>query len=184
MYAGINSAFQRVDYLLRAFSLVLQQEPTALLMILSPITGELDLAANQALAGELGIADHVIFAGPHTLDDLPHYLAMATVTVVPRPECPGHPIKLLNYMMSAKPTVCFAGAAKGVRHMHDALIVPDHDWQQMGASIVTLLRDPELRQKLGENARETALQNFEWRSLCQKVEAVYASLLGTPREGQ
>jgi glycosyltransferase involved in cell wall biosynthesis len=178
MYAGINSAFQRVDYLLRAFSAALKEEPRALLMVLSPITGEPDLAANQTLAQELGIAESVIFAGPHTLDDLPHYLSMATVAVVPRPECPGHPIKLLNYMMSAKPTVCFAGAAKGVTHLHDALIVPDHDWQQMGASIVTLLRDPELRRKLGDNARETALQNFEWRSLCKKVEAIYADLLG------
>jgi 1,2-diacylglycerol 3-alpha-glucosyltransferase len=183
MYAGINSAFQRVDHLLRAFKVVLQEEPTALLMVLSPITGEPDLAANQALAKELGIAENVIFAGPHTLEDLPHYLAMATVTVVPRPECPGHPIKLLNYMMSAKPTVCFAGAAKGVRHLHDSLIVPDHDWQQMGASIVTLLRDPELRRKLGDNARETALQNFEWRSLCKKVEDIYAHLLGVEAPG-
>jgi 1,2-diacylglycerol 3-alpha-glucosyltransferase len=178
MYAGINSAFQRVDYLLRAFTVVLKEEPTALCMVLSPITGEPDLAANQALARELGIAGSVIFAGPHTLDDLPHYLSMATVTVVSRPDCPGHPIKLLNYMMSAKPTVCFAGAAKGVRHMHDAWIVPDHDWQQMGAGIVALLRDPELRRKLGENARETAVQNFEWRSLCKKVEGIYDGLLG------
>jgi 1,2-diacylglycerol 3-alpha-glucosyltransferase len=177
MYTGINSAFQRVDYLLRAFSVVLKEEPSALLMVVSPLENEPDLQANQALARELGIAENVIFAGPHTLDDLPHYIAMATVTVVPRPECPGHPIKLLNYMISGKPIVCFAGAAKGITHMHDALTVPDHDWQEMGKSILTLLHDPVLAQRLGTNARQTAINNFDWQVLAKKVETIYANLL-------
>jgi glycosyltransferase involved in cell wall biosynthesis len=119
----------------------------------------------------------VIFAGPHTLEELPHYLALAAVTVVPRPECPGHPIKLVNYMMAGKAIVCFTGAAKGVTHMHDAFLVPDHDWEKMGEAIVTLMRDPKLSEKLGRNAKETALNNFDWQILAKKVEEIYAALL-------
>jgi 1,2-diacylglycerol 3-alpha-glucosyltransferase len=177
MYTGVHSAFQRVDYLLRAFTVVLRAEPSALLMVISPIENENDFPANVALAKSLGIDENVIFVAPHTLEDLPHYLAMATVTVVPRPECPGHPIKLLNYMMAAKPTVCFSGAAKGVTHMHDAFLIPDHDWEQMGKAIVTILRDPELGRRLGGNARQTVLQNLDWQILAKKVEAIYAMLL-------
>jgi 1,2-diacylglycerol 3-alpha-glucosyltransferase len=177
MYAGVNNAFQRVDYLLRAFTLVLKSEPSALLMIVSPIDNEPDLPANLALAKSLGISKNVIFVGPHTLEDLPHYLAMATVTVVPRPECPGHPIKLVNYMMAGKPIVCFTGAAKGITHMHDAVLVPDHDWEKMGEAIVTLIRDPKLSEKLGATARETALNNLDWQILVKKVENVYAAVL-------
>jgi 1,2-diacylglycerol 3-alpha-glucosyltransferase len=181
MYTGINNAFQRVDYLLRAFSVVLKEEPSALLMVVSPIENEPDLPANQAMARELKIADSVIYVGPHTLSDLPNYIATATVTVVPRPECPGHPIKLLNYMISGKPIVCFAGGAKGITHMHDALLVRDHDWQEMGEAILKLLRDPELAIRLGSNARETAINNFDWEILSKKVEAIYQSLMNRDR---
>jgi 1,2-diacylglycerol 3-alpha-glucosyltransferase len=176
MYAGINNAFQRVDYLLRAFTIVLKEEPSALLMIVSPLANEPNYPANVALARELGISENVIFVGPHELEDLPHYLAMATATVVPRPECPGHPIKLLNYMMAGKPIICFAGSAKGVTHLHDALIVPNHDWEEMGKAISLVLRDSALAKRLGANARETVVNNFDWRILAKKIELIYARL--------
>jgi 1,2-diacylglycerol 3-alpha-glucosyltransferase len=177
MYTGINSAFQRVDYLLRAFTIVLKAEPSALLMIVSPLANEPNYPANVELARSLGISQNVIFVGPHELDELRDYLAMASVTVVPRPECPGHPIKLMNYMMAAKPTVCFAGAAKGVRHLYDAFIVPDHDWEKMGEAIVTVLRDPALAKRLGTQGHDTVLNNFDWRILAKKVELIYAGML-------
>jgi 1,2-diacylglycerol 3-alpha-glucosyltransferase len=177
MYTGINSAFQRVDYLLRAFTIVLKSEPSALLMIVSPLSNEPNYAANVALADSLGISQNVIFVSPHELDELPDYLAMASVAVVPRPECPGHPVKLLNYMMAARPIVCFAGAAKGVRHLHDAFIIPDHDWEKMGDAIITLLHDPALAKRLGTQAQETVLNDFDWRILAKKVELIYAGLV-------
>jgi 1,2-diacylglycerol 3-alpha-glucosyltransferase len=177
MYTGITNAFQRVDYLIRAFSLVLKEMPSALLMIVNPIENEPDLPLLQDLARELGIADNVMFIGPHTLDELPDYLAIATVTVAPRPECPGHPIKLLNYMISGKPIVCFAGGAKGLRHRQDALVVPDHDWQAMGEAILELLHRPELAETLGGNARQNAIENFDWRVVSKRVAAVYESLM-------
>lgn len=177
MYTGINSAFQRVDYLLRAFTIVFKAEPSALLMIVSPLSDEPNYPANLELAKSLGIAESAIFVSPHELADLPNYLAMATVTVIPRPECHGHPIKLLNYMMAAKPIVCFEAAAKGVRHLKEVFTVPNHDWEKMGEAILTLLRDPALAKKLAATGHETVLSTFDWRILAKKIEAIYAQLL-------
>jgi 1,2-diacylglycerol 3-alpha-glucosyltransferase len=176
MYTGINSAFQRIDYLLRAFTIVLKEDSSALLMIVSPLADEPNYPANVALAKSLGISENVIFVGPHELEELPDYLAIASITVVPRPECPGHPIKLLNYMLAAKPIVCFEGSAKGVRHLHDAYIVPDHDWEAMGQAIVTLLQTPALAKQLAANAQETVLSQYDWRILAKKVENIYSQL--------
>jgi glycosyltransferase involved in cell wall biosynthesis len=173
MYTGVNSAFQRIDYLLRAYALA--RQPDTVLMVVSPLADEPDLAASQALARELGL--DVIWAGPHTLAELPDYLACADVTVVPRSDCPGHPIKLLNYMMAGKPAVCFAGAAKGVSHGKDAWVVPDHDWRALGEGIALLLADRELAARLGAQARRTATEQFDWRRLCERVEEVYDRVL-------
>src|SRR5260221_5381881 len=98
---------------------------------------------------------------------------MATVAVVPRPECHGHPIKLLNYMMAAKPIVCFEAGAKGGRHLHDAYILPNHDWEKMGEAIVTLIRDPALAKRLAAEARGTGMSNIDSRNFGQEIAANY-----------
>jgi len=178
MYTGVLNAFQRVDYLLRAFAVTLQAKPDALLLVVSPLVSESHERQYQQLARDLGISNSVVWIAPHTLADLPSYLALADVTVVPRPECPGHPVKLLNYMLAGKPTVSFAGGAKGVRHLHDAFIVPNHDYEALGRGIVKILEDKKLAGELGANARATVLSEFDWRQICRKIERIYDHLLG------
>ena len=180
MYTGVLNAFQRIDYLLRAFAVTLKEVPDALLLMVCPLVSESHEKENKLLADKLGISDSIVWISPHPLADLPSYLALADVTVVSRPECPGHPVKLLNYMLAGKPTVCFEGAAKGVRHLHDAFIVPNHDCNALGRGIVTLLKDRALAAELGGNAHETVLADFDWRQICRKIEHIYDRLLGTP----
>jgi 1,2-diacylglycerol 3-alpha-glucosyltransferase len=176
MYTGVNSPFQRIDYLLRAFQWVLAREPAAVLLMVSPLKHDPDVAANRALADSLAISPSVIWVEGQSLAELPDYLAMASVAVISRPNIPGHPIKLLNYMAAGRAIVCFAGAAKGVRHMHDAYVVADHDVKTMSRGIVALLRDRVLAHKLGAAARETVVKDFDWRDLCARVEAVYEAM--------
>ena len=182
MYTGVLNAFQRVDYLLRAFAVALRERPDALLLVVSPLVSESYERTYRRLAQELGIANSVIWISPHPLKDLPSYLTLADVAVVPRPECPGHPVKLLNYMLAGRPIVSFAGGAKGVRHLHDAYIVPNHDCDALGKGIVTLLNDRPLAEKLGANARATVLANFDWRHICATIECIYDKLLVQPTE--
>jgi glycosyltransferase involved in cell wall biosynthesis len=183
MYTGVLNAFQRLDYLLRAFAVVSKQLPDVLLVMVSPLVSESHEREHKKLANRLGISRSIMWIAPHALEDLPSYLALADVTVISRPECPGHPVKLLNYMLAGKPIVCFEGAAKGLRHLHDALIVPDCDCEALGNGIVTLLKDRELAARLGANARTTVLTNFDWQIICQKIEHIYDRLLGKPESG-
>ena len=113
--------------------------------------------------------------------DLPSYIALADVTVVPRPECPGSSGEVVElHMLAGKPIVSFAGGAKGVRHLHDAFIVPNHDYEALGRGIVTILQDRTLAAELGVNARTTVLADFDWRQICGKIEHIYDQLLGAP----
>ncbi|HZS18574.1 MAG TPA: glycosyltransferase family 4 protein [Candidatus Udaeobacter sp.] len=180
MYTGVLNAFQRVDYLLRAFAVALREKPDALLLVVSPLVSEAHEREHRQLAAELGLSRSIIWISPHKLEDLPSYVALADVCVVPRPECPGHPVKLLNYMLAGKPVVSFAGGAKGVTHLHDAYIVPNHDYEALGHGIIALLEDRALAARLGDNARATVLANFDWREICTKIERIYDKLLAVP----
>ncbi len=179
IYTGVLNAFQRIDYLLRGFAVALREKPDALLLVVSPLVSAAHEQEHKKLAAELGISSSIVWIAPHSLQDLPSYLALADVAVVPRPECPGHPVKLLNYMLAGRPIVSFAGGAKGVRHLHDAFIVPNHDCEALGRGILTLLNDRSLARELGNNARATVLAEFDWRQICRKIEQIYDQLLNT-----
>jgi glycosyltransferase involved in cell wall biosynthesis len=87
----------------------------------------------------------------------------------------------LNYLLAGKPVISFAGGAKGVRHMHDAFVVPNHDLEALGLGIVTLLNDRALAEKLGANGNATVRAEFDWRQICRKIEGIYDKLLATPQ---
>jgi glycosyltransferase involved in cell wall biosynthesis len=181
MYTGINSLIQRLDYLLMAFSVVRQRFPDALLMMISPLEHDPDLPTNRSLADKLGVGRDVVWVEGHKLTELPDYLALASVAVISRPDMPGHPIKLLNYMAASRPIVCSMGAAKGVRHLHDAFLTRDHDWEDLANGIITLLKDRAFAEKLGANARNTVMQDFDCDALCIPVESMYKFLISNGR---
>jgi glycosyltransferase involved in cell wall biosynthesis len=178
MYTGICSPLQRLDYLLHAFSRVIESEPKATLVVLTPLQHDPDIAACKQLASSLAIDNRVIWVQGHALSDLRHYLALADVTVISRPNMPGQPIKLLNAMMAGKPTVCFAGVTEGVEHGREVFIAPDHDWRRLGAGILALIRNPGLSREMGRLARETVISKYNSNLLYARVEQIYAKLLG------
>jgi 1,2-diacylglycerol 3-alpha-glucosyltransferase len=177
MYTGILDRFQRIDYLLQAMQIVVEKLPEARLMLVVNMTTDQDLQDCRRMIGALGLQAHVEIVTNRSFAEVPLFLAAADVTVVCRPQCPGLPVKLLNYMAAAKPIVVFEGSAKGLRHQHNALVVADHDWQALGYSILTLLQDPALAQTLGQNARQWADEHRSWPNIVTHIENVYYELV-------
>ena len=173
-YTGSLENYQGIEYLIRAMSLVFKQLEDTILMVVG------DGKINNYLKNcyELGIQDKVIFAGPRPFSEIPDFLAAADVTVNPRINCPGMPQKLTNYMVAGKAIVSFAGSAKLLSDGVDGLVVRNGDIEQMADSIVTLLKNADLRRRLGENARKTVIKNYEWDFLSRKIEDIYTYLLG------
>lgn len=176
LYTGILDRLQRVDYLLRAMSEVVKSVPEAALVLVVNIPDEANAEACRSLAEELGIADRTSIVVAGSFSEVPAYLAAADVTVVPRPHCPGFPVKLLNSLAAGRPVVLFEGSAKGLRNGEAAVVVADHDWRALGAGIVAVLRDPALADRLSRNARKWAEEHHAWPVLADRTVAVYAGL--------
>jgi 1,2-diacylglycerol 3-alpha-glucosyltransferase len=177
MYTGILDHLQRIDYLLRAMQIVVEEVPDARLLLVATIAKDKDLQECRKMTKELNLEGHVIITTDTNFEEIPSFLASADVTVVCRPQCPGFPVKLLNYMAAGKPIVAFEGSAKGVPHMACAFVVNDNDWQGLALGIVKLLRDPNLAKKLGGNAHEWAKTHLAWPTIAGEIEGVYYDLL-------
>ena len=180
MYTGILDRFQRVDYLLQGMRIVVDQIHDAQLFIVANVAREEDIQACGSLIRELGLQDHVRIITHKSFEEIPLFLAAADVAVVPRPNCPGFPVKLLNYMAAGKAIVVFEGSSKGLQQMRQAILVKDHDWEALGRAIVSLLEDRGMAETLGRNAREWVTEHFSWSSLTRKIEDVYCEVLGRP----
>jgi glycosyltransferase involved in cell wall biosynthesis len=183
VYTGLLDAFQRVEYLLQAMKEVVARHGDAVLLIARNMVDESRDARFRAMCDELGISQNVVFTGEVALGELPSHLAAADVVVVPRPACPGFPVKLLNYMAAGKAIVSFAGSAKGLWHMYNGVVVEDHDVSAMADGIVRLLANPKYRDVLGRNARNSIARRFDWTSIAERIELIYSKMLSEGGRG-
>ena len=81
---------------------------------------------------------------------------------------------LLEAMAAGVPIVCsdIHGYKGVVRRNEQAVLVPPRDVEGLAAALGTLLRDPLLRQRMGEAGRERAEQ-FSWEAVTARVEEYY-----------
>jgi glycosyltransferase involved in cell wall biosynthesis len=173
IFTGNLAPYQGIDLLLQAFRLVLEQRPSARLLMVT----DSSFAPYESLATELGIR-RAIEVTDGTFEELPDFLAQSAVAVNPRIRCHGIPMKVLNYLAAAKPIVSFAGSAHGLEESRAAWIVPDGDIRAFADGIITLLDHPDLARELGANGREFSRTNLSWDNTARRVEAVYAAALG------
>lgn len=113
----------------------------------------------------------------HDAAGLRAVLARPAILAFPRVSWSGYPIKLLNAMAAAQPIVACASAAPGLTHDETALLVPDDDPEAFAEALLRLLRDPDLRRKLGQAARERLVERHAPGSIARAIEGVYRAVL-------
>jgi len=72
--------------------------------------------------------------------------------------------------------VSFQGSAKLLTHEVNGIVVPDANFQIMAKAIVRLLRNQELANSLGKNARQS-VAGYDWRCLAERTEKIYRGLM-------
>ena len=92
----------------------------------------------------MGIDRHIIFLANQTFDKTRELLTACDITVSPRTSWSGFPIKLLNYMAAGKAIVASEGSAKGIKHLHNGLVVKNGDSKGFAEGILQLIKQPEL----------------------------------------
>lgn len=177
VYTGVLNKFQRIDYLLRAMRVVVGRLPRTKLAFVRTLEDRAHEREVERLAQAEGVADAVIFPDVIRLGDLPAYIAAADTTAVPRPDCPGVPVKLLNFMAVGKPVVVTKGSSQGLRDGEEALITADHDPQAMGEALLRVLMDKGLAESLGRRARDVAFSQYDRVATARQIVAVYERLL-------
>ena len=131
-------------------------------------------------AKTLKVDKHVTFLGLVPNETIASLLASCDIAVMPSLiEAPG--LFLLEAMAVAKPVVATSvgGVLEVVRNGENGLIVPPRDPEALAERVEMLLRDKDLRKKIGEKARITIEKNFSLTHAAERFLEVYRSLLRT-----
>jgi len=176
-YAGNLAAYQGIETLLAAFALLAVQRPTLRLSLITETT----FAAHAPLAEQLGISQRIDIETPPPPHALGTRLAQASLLVNPRMECPGYPLKLLNYMAAGRPIVSFRAAARDLTHARDAWLVDEPTAAALAEGMSAVLDQPELAHALSAAARRRVVDELTWSRVAATLEGVYMQLLGDRR---
>lgn len=129
------------------------------------------------LAGKLGVADRVEFAG---FQANPYAWLRRTAVFVLPSRYEGFPNSLLEAMALGVPCIatrCPTGPEEIVTDGEDGLLVPVEDCGALAAAIDRLLGDPALRERLGDAARET-VRAYDAPKIVRRFEALVEEVAG------
>jgi D-inositol-3-phosphate glycosyltransferase len=186
LFVGRIDPVKGLDTWFRAMRLVLEAEPSLRTrMCVCLIGGDLDedddpdseMVRLDKLKDELGISDIVTFLGGRAQSSLPYYYASADVVVMPsRYESFG--LAALEAMACGTPVVAsdVGGLSFIVRDGETGFLVPEGNINAFAECILSLLRDRDLRNRLGARAVVVA-QNYAWHLIADKIVDLYKEVL-------
>jgi glycosyltransferase involved in cell wall biosynthesis len=159
--------------LLEAAAAVLKKIPNAVFFCIGNKGAEYETLAKQA--ERLGIADHVVFTGFRK--DVEAFYAAMTVCLNCSTGGEGLPGSLREALALQVPVV--AADVGGNRELvipdRNGLLIPSGDPRSLADSVVRLLRDPDLRKRMGIEGRRLVEDRFSIGAMVAETEAFYQS---------
>ena len=168
--------------LLRALAVVRREFPEVRLLVVgedypagSPQRGSFLLELKQ-LVTELGLTENVSFLGFR--GDVARLLSAADLFALPSFEEP-FGLVFAEAMAMRRPVVALdsGGTPEVVENGKTGLLSPARDLDALSANLLTLLRDPALRARMGEAGRQRVEALFTAPRMARDAERVYESLL-------
>jgi len=162
---------KRFDRVIEAFA----KNPGAFAGWHLAILGEGELRQDlMRRAANAGATDRVHFPGSSA--EIGRWYQRADMFVLSS-DFEGFPNALLEALAHGVPSVavdCPSGPAQIIDNHRNGLIVPLGDQEALGQALVALARDPALRRRLGEAARQDMAERYATPRIAAQWEAVFA----------
>ena len=126
----------------------------------------------ETLAKELSVGGKIIFTGGRT--DAVDFLSLFDLFVLPSLS-EGVSMTILEAMAAKVPVIASAvgGTLEIIRHKETGLLFKSDDLQDLSDNLRLLLDDPQLGQKMADDAFEMVQSNFSFERMMLRYEALY-----------
>ncbi|HYO49632.1 MAG TPA: glycosyltransferase [Chloroflexia bacterium] len=132
-----------------------------------------ELSRVVQLHRDLNLEDQVEFVGSKPQEMLPLYYSAADITIMPS-HYESFGLVAVESMASGTPVIAsdVGGLSYTVRDGETGFLVPHENHFALAEKVHALLKDPTLRQEMGEQAARHAAQ-YSWRNIAAQVVEVY-----------
>lgn len=174
LFVGRLEKRKGLKYLLDAYSRLKWDLPNIRLLVVGP--GNLDKDSHRILSAR-NLQD-VVFLGGVPYSELPRYYATADIFCAPTTGGESFGIVLLEAMAAGKPIVAsnIEGYNGIVSHGRQGLLFPRKDTVALADTLGFLVRNPELRRRLGATGQQM-VDEYQWRTVAHQVENYYYDCL-------
>jgi len=172
LYTGGLQPYQNCGLLIDLLKSCLKEIPDIHMIVLARSAPEW----LQDKARIAGVHDRIHFLQGQGMKFEKDCLAAADVGVIPRLNCIGFPVKLLNYLAADLPVVCFEGLNKGFRSESEILAVSHGDGKAMASAIINLIQNRSQANILVKNGQRILKKNHSWNQAVDKLEQIYNQL--------
>lgn len=165
-------------HLLEAFAQVAHEAPNTYLLFVGDPVFDTDTYQRQllSLTAKLDLNERVRFAGYR--HDIPEVLSAMDIFAFTSVEKDTSPLALLSAMSCGLPIVAFD--IEGVRELAEKdehlLTVPVAEAGALAKALLTLIRDSQLRSRLGRSVRRLAESRFSLERYVAQIEEVFSKI--------
>lgn len=169
-FCGSLKGWHGVDVLANAFREV-ADDPRLHLLIVGdgPLRTEIEKLSSE-------LPGRVTFTGGLPFEEVPPHVRAMDIAVAPYPPLEKFyfsPLKVLEYMAAARPTIASAIGQNAtlLREGETGLLVPAGEAAPLAAAIRRLANDEPLRRRMGEAARRETLDRHAWTARAADILA-------------
>jgi glycosyltransferase involved in cell wall biosynthesis len=135
----------------------------------------------RSMVARAGLAEHFEFKGFMGSEQRAQLVALyhqASVFVLPSHH-EGMPTALLEAMATGLPVVSTAvgGAREVIVNRENGLLVEPREPEQLAEGIRQLMECPDLRHRIGENGRQTVMEQFSWDAVVDRYLSCFERTL-------
>lgn len=165
-----------IHVLIRAFSRILQSIPDVMLLIAGIGQSEEQL---KTLTMNLKIDKRVLFLGYIPNDELIYYYNICEVFVYPTFLYEAFGISVAEAMACGRPVVAgrSGGISTSIDHGINGFLYRPDSVEQLSDICIRLLKDPKLREEIGQSARRKAVESLSSNRMIRDTLKVFESAI-------
>jgi len=177
VFIGNLAPWQGIEYLIQVSPLLLKEKKNVRFLIVGDGVWKDKF---QMSVSELGLSDYFIFTGMVDYEQIPAYINIADICVLPKRKLKSgySPIKLYEYMACGKPII--SSQAEGLGFIEEegiGRVIDPEDTVSFKEAMKDLIQDRKKREAMGERALFVAREKFDWEIKVIEIEKILKELL-------
>lgn len=171
---GVIGAFvswHGLDFLITSVQNLLKKREDLKILLVGdgPVRPQID-----TLVKRLGLQEYIEFTRFVPPHNVPKYISCMDICLMPDSNEHGSPIKIFEYMATAKPVVAprYGPIEEIIQHNKTGILFTPREKIGLSNAIQSLLDDSELRHKLGTAARNYVFSHHTWTINAQRILSI------------